>query len=483
VSPGAPDLRVNVTVEEQVRYSPKRIDLINLKSNCFETVDIGNLLKEHGREMPGIEHIVSVFDGTRVRRSPRMGIDFERDNLVVTFDGLVAETQFVQRVRSLLELLEQKLRTPVDIEFAYDGTDFYLLQCRPQSYTEGSAPAHIPKDVPKERIVFSANRYVSNGQVPDITHIVYVDPQGYDRLSSQASLLAVGRAVGRLNKLLPRRHFVLMGPGRWGSRGDIKLGVKVTYADISNTAILIEIARKKGDYMPDLSFGTHFFQDLIEAQIRYLPLYPDSEGTVFNEQFLKTAGNLLPDFLPEFSRLSGTVKLIDVPKSTDGLVLRVLMNADLDQAVGILAQPSAEIRTTTPVLDASPRESGNYWAWRLQMAERIASQLDGKRFAVQAFYVFGSTKNATAGPASDIDILIHFRGTEKQRHELLTWLDAWSLALDEMNYARTGYRTNGLLDVHIVTDRDIARKTSYAVKIGAVTDPARPLSLKRDSPE
>ena len=84
----------------------------------------------------------------------------------------------------------------------------------------------------------------------------------------------VGRAVGRLNKLLPKRQFILIGPGRWGSRGDIRLGVPVTYSEINNTAMLIEVARQKGNYLPELSFGTHFFQDLVEASIRYLPLYP-----------------------------------------------------------------------------------------------------------------------------------------------------------------------------------------------------------------
>ena len=61
----------------------------------------------------------------------------------------------------------------------------------------------------------------------------------------------------------------------------------------------------------------------------------------------------------------------------------------------------------------------------------------------------------------------------------MIWLDGWSLCLDEINYLRTGYRTGGLLDVHLVTDEDIANKTSYAVKIGAVTDAARPLALKK----
>jgi hypothetical protein len=84
-------------------------------------------------------------------------------------------------------------------------------------------------------------------------------------------MLAVGHAVGRLNKLLPKRQFILMGPGRWGSRGNIRLGVHVTYSDINNTAVLIEIARQRGEYVPDLSFGTHFFQDLVESWIRFLP--------------------------------------------------------------------------------------------------------------------------------------------------------------------------------------------------------------------
>ena len=112
------------------------------------------------------------------------------------------------------------------------------------------------------------------------------------------------------------------------------------------------------------------------------------------------------------------------------------------------------------------------------MAEQVASQLDAGRFGVAGFYVFGSTKNATAGLSSDIDIIIHFRGTDGQRRELELWLEGWSLCLDEINYLRTGYRTGGLLDVHFVTDEDIKNKTSFAIKIGAVTDAARPLLMK-----
>jgi hypothetical protein len=277
--------------------------------------------------------------------------------------------------------------------------------------------------------------------------------------------------------LLPKRRFILMGPGRWGSRGDIKLGVSVSYSDINNTSVLIEVARKKGNYTPDLSFGTHFFQDLVEARIRYLPLYPDEEGIAFNETFLRCAPNILADLVPEDAWLADTIKVIDVPKAADGLVLRVLMNADLDEAVGMLTDPATQVVDTLDRYSARVPVSGEHWRWRIRMAEYIAAELDPEKFGVKGLYLFGSTKNYNAGPGSDIDLLVHFTGTPEQEGLLKTWFDAWSKCLDEMNYVRTGYRSGGLLDVHLVTDEDIENKTSYAVKIGAVTDAAKELRL------
>jgi len=478
VAPGQPNLRVNVAPEEIEYYSPKMIDVINLKNNTFETIRISDLLRMHGDQYPGIEKMVLVNESGRIRKPLAMSIDFEKDDLLMTFEGLLNDTSFIKKVRAILNVLEKTINTPVDIEFAHDGTDFYLLQCRPQSYSQDTAPAPIPKDMPEENIVFSANRHVSNGRVPDITHIVYVDPAKYGEISSHEELIQVGRAVGKLNKFLPKRQFVLMGPGRWGSRGDIKLGVNVTYSDINNTAVLMEIARNTGGYRPDLSFGTHFFQDLVEGQIRYLPLYPDDEGIIFNERFFYTSTNLLADVLPEYAGLSDTIKLIDIPREKNGKVLRVLMNADLGEAVGILVDPASSTEAVESTVEDQSKPTDHLWIWRLRMAEHIASQLDPARFGVAGLYVFGSTKNATAGLASDIDLIVHFRGAEHQLEELKIWFEAWSLCLDEINYLRTGYRAGGLLDVHFVTDEDIAAKSSFAVKIGAVTDAARPLKLK-----
>jgi predicted nucleotidyltransferase len=478
VAPGQPGLRVSVTAEEVARYSPAKADVINLETNAFETIDVRELLRTHGRTIPLVRQIVSVLDGDRLSQPMGLGLDFERADLRVTFEGLFRDTSFLARMRTLLTVLEERLGTPVDIEFASDGTDFYLLQCRPQCASEMDGPATIPHNVPLERVLFRARRHVSNGRMPDLTHVVYVDPQAYDALSDREQLCAVARAVGRLNATLPKRQFVLLGPGRWGSRGDLKLGVGVTYSDINNTAMLVEIARAKGGYVPDLSFGTHFFQDLVEARIRYLPLYPDDEGAVLHEPFLLGATNLLAELAPEHADLAEVIRVIDVPRETGGKVLRVLLNADLDEGLALLVDPHSGTEATEgrapTIVEVSTEEHSR---WRMRMAERVASQIDATRFGVQALYVFGSVKNGTAGPASDLDLIVHFVGDEHQRADLELWLDGFSTALAEANYMRTGHRRDRLFDLHFVTDDEIARQTPIAAKIGAVTDSARPLAL------
>jgi len=140
------------------------------------------------------------------------GIRFEEDTLAVTFEGLIKRTPLIKQIRALLEILQEKLGMPADIEFAFDGIHLYLLQCRAQSYSKDILPSPIPKNIPKEKIVFSANRYVSNGFVPDISFIVYVDPLAYNQLSDLSELNNVGRAIGKLNMILPKSQFILMGP-------------------------------------------------------------------------------------------------------------------------------------------------------------------------------------------------------------------------------------------------------------------------------
>ncbi len=128
-----------------------------------------------------------------------------------------------------------------------------------------------------------------------------------------------------------------------------------------------------------------------------------------------------------------------------------------------------------------PKPHATPWQWRLSAIEYIAGHTDAERYGVKGIYLIGSTKNATAGPASDIDLIVHVRGSEAQQCALEAWLESWSRHLDDLNYQYTGHRSGGLLDVHFMTDEDIHQQTSFACKIGAINDAARQLTLMRET--
>lgn len=119
-------------------------------------------------------------------------------------------------------------------------------------------------------------------------------------------------------------------------------------------------------------------------------------------------------------------------------------------------------------------ESDEHWKWRFHVSQKLAEQMDMDRFGILAIYLIGSTKNGSAGPASDIDLLVHFSGTVSQREALEAWIEGWGLGLAELNFMKTGYRTKGsLIDCHFITDEDIRLKTSYAVMIDSVDNSAK----------
>ena len=355
-----------------------------------------------------------------------------------------------------------------------------MLQCRPQSQNYDNASVAIPSDISYQSTIFTANKYVSNGKITDIKTVVYVDPYEYVKQKSSDDYYNIRSIIHELNTILPRRSFILMGPGRWGSRGDMKLGVPVAYSDINNTAMLIEIANKESKYEPELSFGTHFFQDLVEENIKYLPLYPEDSDCIFNHSFFTGSKNNLSTLLPNYAYLEDVVKVITVSETFFDKELVILMNGELQKAIAFLEDVTQNTTLSEPnfptFLESKPRDDEG-WKWRHYMAEQVAKHLDMKAYRVKGIYLFGSTNQCTARHNSDIDLLIHFDGSLELKEKLDQWFHGWSLALSEMNYIKTGYESNGLLDIHYITDQDILNKTSYAVKINSIYDPAYPLKV------
>jgi hypothetical protein len=135
-----------------------------------------------------------------------------------------------------------------------------------------------------------------------------------------------------------------MGPGRWGSN-DINLGVRVTYANINKAKILMEVSFAKEGYTPEVSYGTHFFQDLVEADIVIVPLFPDDPKALFNEAFLLQSQNILGDVAPEFKDCKEVVRVIHVPSVRKGQFLHVYMDVLNQKGVGFFGPKKADTRT------------------------------------------------------------------------------------------------------------------------------------------
>lgn len=481
LSPGQASLRINQSPHERLKYSPQFMDVIDLKNNQFITIPIHELIKEYGDQILNINLMASVLKNDIVMDINTFTTDFKNDNILITFDGLIKKTSFVKQIKSILNLLQAKLGYPVDVEFASDGERFYLLQCRPQSQNFDNTPVAIPTNISYQSTVFTANKYISSGKVTGIKTVVYVDPHEYFKLKAHEDFINIRNIINELNQILPRRSFILMGPGRWGSRGDIKLGVPVAYSDINNTSMLIEVANKQSKYEPELSFGTHFFQDLVEENIKYLPLYPEDSDSIFNRAFFQGAKNALPSILPMYSYLEDVVKVITIEETFFGKELVVLMNGDLQKGIAYLdhLSPANTVSSSESIaiIEKGNNDNDDGWKWRHYMAEQIAKQIDMEAFSIKGIYLFGSTNNCTANLNSDIDLLIHFDGTEETKEMLNVWLHGWSLALSEINYIKTGYKSNGLLDIHYITDQDIKDRTSYAIKINSIYDPAYPLRI------
>jgi hypothetical protein len=326
-----PHLRPEVTADRIVKYSQRQVDVLNLKKGVIETVDFKTLI-------PMIDDS-DLFYAVSIQKDgdlapPMFKIqDLKGLDLCLTFDNLLSKTYFVPLVKKVLSKVEAVYGRPVDIEFAWDENKLYILQCRSLSTRKEMERVVIPENIPKEQILFTTQAGLSNNIVNDLEYIVYVNPRAYDLLATVEKKMRIAHVVNLLNKHFSGKRYALMGPGRWGSN-DINLGVRVTYADINNTTLLVEVAFAKEGYTPEVSYGTHFFQDLVEADIVIVPLFPDDPGAILNEKFLLDSPSLLNEIVPGATDCEKVVRVIHVPSVLTGQYVQVYLDIYKQKGVG-----------------------------------------------------------------------------------------------------------------------------------------------------
>ncbi len=301
-------------------YSQREVDVLDLSENDFRSLPLGEIVRDG--DYPNQELVFSTLEDGFVS-DPEGAWLRKPEASVVTFNNLLGRTDFIKLMKELLARLEAAYGYPVDTEFTafVDSSTGKLMlnivQCRPMRVPGPSEDVAVPTSVPRDLILFRASRTISGGAIKNIRYIVYIDPESYSVRAPLETKRQIGRIIGELNRNpeIIRDRAILMGPGRWGS-SNIMLGINTTYSDINNTSVLVEIAREDAGHVPDVSFGTHFFLDLVESRIVYLPLYPDDPDSDFNSGFFESSPNCLGRFVGDAGIFEEFIKVIDVPLAT-----------------------------------------------------------------------------------------------------------------------------------------------------------------------
>ena len=352
-----PRLHSSSDVRNIKRYSQQNVDVIDLEGNTFATISARQILNPDYEPLRYIAQVEE--EGSLIPIRSRLA---PPEKMLITFDGLLARTPFAASMRAALTLLEANYGSPVDTEFTVKiinpddqpEVQITLLQCRPQSHIQGVADVQIPSDLQDENIIFSSQTMVPHGAVESIRYVLYVPSEGYFKLESQEERTQLERAIGQLNSALKDEVFIAVGPGRWGTSTP-DLGVHVAYSDIYNSRALVELAGEKVGASPEPSFGTHFFQDLMEANIYPLAVFLDDPNTIFKREFFYETPNHLMDYISvENPRVIAALRLIAVSDYRPGAHLNLFMDANKGRAVAFLVGQVTPIEEEDEPLGASP---------------------------------------------------------------------------------------------------------------------------------
>ncbi len=309
------------------RFSQHEVDVLDIDDNSLRSVPLRDLAGT-APDLP--LQSLAELDREATARAREMGDD--RPLWRLTFTPLLSDSDFVPLARSMLTTLEQGYAHPVDVEFTIHLDDqgapsFNLVQCRPLPTVGPNQEVELPTRLPEERLFFATNGHFMGGNLDlPIARIIHVDGPRYSALTTPQKF-AVARLVGELNRKLVDRSTsptLLIGPGRWGT-GSPELGVPVRFSDISQVSVLVEVAELGAGMVPDLSFGSHFFLDLVESGIAYVALFPSEADAEYRADWLEAPGSRykvkLADEEPARDPdVAATVSLYDVT----GLGLRVV---------------------------------------------------------------------------------------------------------------------------------------------------------------
>lgn len=296
--------------EDQKKFSQHEVDVLSLKENDL-TVRTSDEILKHDLKVD-IE-LFSSLDYATAKRLRELGYSDEKAPYILDFKKLLEDTEFPLLMKDMLALLSKVYDYPVDIEFtanfAKDNSfKVNLVQCRPLQTTGLGKTVKIPKLKDKSDCFFSTKGNFMGGNVRlPVDYVVFIDIQAYLQ-SSENDKYAVARHIGHINLALKDKNTMLMGPGRWGTTTP-SLGVPVNFSEICNMTVICEIASKEEGFMPELSYGSHFFQDLVETGIFYVAIFGGQNDVVYNPGRILEKENMLCEIVPQYSVYANIIHL------------------------------------------------------------------------------------------------------------------------------------------------------------------------------
>ncbi|MGL5694156.1 MAG: PEP/pyruvate-binding domain-containing protein [Peptostreptococcaceae bacterium] len=284
--------------EKEEDFSQRYVDLLDLKSKEISTLYINDIINKD------IKTETKLFGGRNEdtqRQLKQIGISPKEAPFILNFKRLLKNTQFPKVMKKVLKVLSQEYKYPVDIEFTANFSQngdftFNIVQCRPLQTRGLGKTVELPKFVENRPCLFSSVGNFMGGNVRlKIDYVIFVSKEEYIKLT-ESEKYSVARQIGLINEALKGKHTMLMGPGRWGSRNPL-LGVPVRFTELCNMSVMCEIAYQNNNFVPELSYGSHFFQDLVETGIFYVAIFDNKKNVIFNEDILNKNKNIANEII------------------------------------------------------------------------------------------------------------------------------------------------------------------------------------------
>ncbi len=324
VALNAPDKRPEDSADSIRHYTQRRVDVLNLKENHFQSDYFIDVVKQS----PNLPVERFALKDKEIERYAQERKIKNMQSWMINFDRFLADSSFVKNIQEMIKTVRKAYNCHVDIEFSANLSDngfkINLLQCRPFLIKQVDTIVTIPEIIERKNLILEAHgSIVGLSRTHDIDRLIYVVPEIYGRLPQQ-DRYTIARLIGQLTHLdeTEEKSIMLLGPGRWGTSTP-SLGVPVTFTEINTVSMLCEIDSMGEGIIPDLSLGTHFFNELVEMDMLYIGFSNAKKENILNQKFLDSATNLFSNLLPNETEWS---KIIRVFEPSQGK--RMILTAD-----------------------------------------------------------------------------------------------------------------------------------------------------------